>query len=60
MHDFKILGVFWTTGEEGQKNASFRGVEIAGTPWFYRHLGLKKALLKSAIWVNSRSWKGLF
>ena len=30
------------------KYASFEGVQIAQTPWFYRQKGTKKALLKSA------------
>ena len=39
------------------KYASFEGSGIVLTPCFYRYLGLKKALLKSAIFRNSRVWK---
>jgi len=42
----------------GQKYASFEGVEIVGIPWFYRHFGLKKASLKDAIFRNSSFKKG--
>ena len=41
------------------KYASFEGSEISQAPWFYGHLGLKKASLKDAILVNSRSGKGV-
>jgi len=37
-----------------QKYASFEGVKIHVTPLFYRQLGTKKALTKSAIFANSR------
>ena len=36
------------------KYASFERVQNAVTPLFYRHLGIKKALIKSAIFINSR------
>ena len=35
------------------KYASFEGSEILGKPCFYRQKGLKKVLLKSAIFRNS-------
>ena len=40
------------------KYASFEGVEIVGSPWFYGDLGLKKASQKDAIFRNSRKKKG--
>ena len=42
------------------KYASFEGSGIARNPCFYRVLGLKKALLKSAFFRNSRTGKGYF
>ena len=42
------------------KYASFEGSEISRSPCFYRQLGLKKALLKSAIFRNSRVGKDGF
>ena len=47
----------WT---EIWKYASFERVRISQNPWFYRILGTKKALLKSAKTENSRTWKSGF
>ena len=43
----------------GKKYASFEGSEISQNPCFYRLLGIKKTLLKSAFFRNSRSGKGV-
>ena len=40
------------------KYASFEGVEIVQNPLFYRHLRLKKASQKDAVFRNSRVKKG--
>jgi hypothetical protein len=42
------------------KKASFEGVKNAQNPCPIRHLGLKKALLKSAFLRNSRAGKVAF
>ena len=42
------------------KYASFEGVEIAQNPCSNRHFRPKKALLKSAIFSNSRTGKTVF
>lgn len=42
-------------GTKFWKYASFEGPKNVQTPWFYRHLDIKKALLKSAIFRNSSS-----
>ena len=47
-------------GQDRSKNASFEGVENAQNPCPIRHLGLKKALLKSANFRNSRAGKTKF
>ena len=47
-------------GQESYKNASFEGVKNAQNPCPIRHLGLKKALLKSAFFSNSRAEKSKF
>jgi len=47
-------------GQESYKNASFEGVKNAQNPCPIRHLGLKKALLKSAFFRNSRAGKAAF
>ena len=47
-------------GQDRSKNASFEGVENAQNPCPIRHLGLKKALLKSANLRNSRAGKTKF
>jgi hypothetical protein len=47
-------------GQESYKNASSEGVKNAQNPCPIRHLGLKKALLKSAFFRNSRAGKAAF
>lgn len=56
--DILIFRHFWIIQNQradSQKYASFEGVENAVTPLSYRHLGIKKALTKSAISRNSRA-----
>ena len=55
---FRHFWIILNQRSNGQKYASFEGVKTPENPWFYRLLGLKKALLKSALFRNSSSRKG--
>ena len=56
--EFRHFSRILDNGTDLWKYASFEGVQIAQNPWFYRHLSLKKALVKSAILGKSREKKG--
>jgi hypothetical protein len=57
---FGHFSCFLDNRKERWKNASFEGVKNAQNPCPIRHLGLKKTLLKSAFFRNSRAGKTKF
>ena len=58
--DFGHFSQILDDGQERWKNASFERVKNAQNPCPIRHLGLKKTLLKSAFFRNSRAGKTKF